>query len=1092
MRRASSGEPDVREAKVSLRLRRSGPALTLRHAVALGGLAALLAAAGCGRERRLLGGAEALALLRSIEGMRPVESRLAGFAGHAPCRSLAKEEREERLLPAVACSGPPPAGGAGRRALERVGRAIRSGPPSSDLEYAAGLWWLIQRTAPGAAEHAVGHLEAAVAAGADSAALLNDLGAAYFERAHREDRAGDLVRALDAIELALERDPDLAEARFNRALALERLGLCAPAESAWGDALVAEVRPAWSGEISARRAAIDCAWPAWSEIAAWASGAGDQPPAALDRLLVLAPAEALQRALDELLPAWADDYLAGDLARASTRLARVRRLGDELQRRSGDKSVLRLARALEHPSPDAARRLAEAHREYGRAAGLRADSRYAEAERSFLRAGESGGCGGSPLALWARHGAVVARIAAADHASARTMLRELRAEPTLAALPALEAQVAWSEGLIELRTGGFAESRQRFDAAAKIYRGMGDPVQAGAARALAGESLYALGLGAEAWQARVEALTALGRRPSGTLHNLLIDAALAAREEGFPRAALTLQTAGLESARTLESISRVVEALLWRSKVLVALGREPEALADLEAALAGAGGLPDRAMRRRLSADVQEARGALLLAREPAAAVAALSDAVAVYRDTAYAWKLPATLLLRAEAWRLLGESARAEADLGAAIDEFERRDLAMPPELLRLSHFERAQEIFDQMIRLQLDRGRPDLALGYSERARRAAWAGAAGKGSEVGGEGRAADPAPAVAVAAVPGGVAVIEYAVVGDRLLTWVVHDGRIGFFERPLGGLAARVEGFARVLSAPAAGAMEVEVAAEALHRELVAPWIGGVPAGTHLVFAPDRFLHAVAFGALRDPGSHRWLADDYVVSTTPGLSFAVGAEHPGRRPSRRSGVLLVGDPRFDPGEAGELGVLQGAAEEIRQLEQLHPGARVLTGEEARRDVVVAALAEAEVVHYAGHGFANPRQPWNSFLPLARPADGGTGLLLARELYSPARGPWRVVVLSACGAASDGRLRSAGFAPLVSAFLAAGAESVVSSLWSVDDRAVVPLAVGLHRGLAAGLSAPEALDRARRELLERTPATPPHLWASFQVTGVAGRR
>ena len=1065
--------------------RRRGSASALRLAAAWGVLAALPWTGGCGRERELRSGDEALALLRSIEGLRPVESRLAGFEGHRPCRTLPEEQPP---LPRVVCSAPPAVAGAARPALERVGHAIRRRPDSAGFEHAAGLSWLIRRDDAEAADRAVGHLEAAAAvAGAATAALLNDLGAAYVQRAHRGERAGDLVLGLDAIERALDRYPTLAEARFNRALALERLGLCPQAEAAWRDALDSQTRPPWSAEISARRAALDCRWPSWSDVETWAGGAGDEPPAALERLYSLAPAEVQRRALEMLLPAWADDYFAGDLAEASLRLARLARLGEELRLRSGDETLARSVQALADGSPDAVRRLARAHRRYGVAARRRAESRYVEAERWYLRAAEAGGADGSPLGAWARHGAVVARIAAADYESARRELGTLRAEPGVDALPALAAELAWSEGLIELRTGGFAESRRRFDDAAGIYRGMGEAFQAGAARALAAESLYALGLGGDAWQARVEALAVLGRRPSGALHNLLVDAALAAREEGSLHAALSLQTAGVEAARALGSISRVIEALLWRSKALAALGREPEALADLGEALAGAAGIPDPGIRRRLVADVQEARGALLLARAPELAETALSEAVAVYRETDYAWKLPSTLRLRAEAWRRLGRPARAEQDLDAAIREFERRDQAMPPELFRLSHFERAQETFDRMIRLQLDRGRRDLALGYAERARRAAWPAAAERSSR-GDGGRTGEPAAAAAAVAVPEGVAVVEYAVVGDRLLTWVVHRGRIRFFDRPLGDLAARVDAFARALGTRGTRAGEIESAAEVLHDRLIGPRAEGIPRRTHLIFVPDRFLHLVAFGALRDPGSHRWLADDFVVSTSPSLSFANGGHR--AAPPSRSGVLLVGDPSFDAREAGPLGELRGAADEVRQLERVHPGARLLIGPEARKDVVLAALAEADVVHYAGHAFANPRQPWNSFLALARPTDSGTGLLLARELYSPARGPWRVVVLSACGSASDGRLRSAGFAPLVSAFLAAGAESVVSSLWSVDDDAVIPLAVGLHQALAAGLPPPQALDRARRELLDRAPDTPPYMWASLQATGVAG--
>ena len=182
-------------------------------------------------------------------------------------------------------------------------------------------------------------------------------------------------------------------------------------------------------------------------------------------------------------------------------------------------------------------------------------------------------------------------------------------------------------------------------------------------------------------------------------------------------------------------------------------------------------------------------------------------------------------------------------------------------------------------------------------------------------------------------------------------------------------------------------------------------------------------------------------------------------------------------------------MPGAAEEVREIAGLDPEAIALIGERATKDAVLAAMARADVIHYAGHGVASLRDPWATFLPLARPAGRGTGFLLAREIHGLAIGPWRVVTLSACGAPSDGELRSAGFPAMVSAFLAAGAETVVASLWSVDDQAVRPLVVEFHRALAEGLPAPEALDRARRRFIASRQDASPHLWASLGATSSA---
>ncbi|HLX10304.1 MAG TPA: hypothetical protein VKY89_20825, partial [Thermoanaerobaculia bacterium] len=874
----------------------------------------LLVAPGCGSpEPPPRSPAEAMALLAAIPELRPVAPRLTGLQGYAPCLQAS---RGGGAGPSFTCSPVFEEGGRAARDLERVRRALAAHPQAPDFAAVAGLWFLIHSAAPGAADRAVDRLEAAVLALPGNADLQNDLAAAYLVRGDVMGRPTDFLLALDTLERSLALESGLEAARFNRGLVFERLGLCAPAAAAWRDYLGADPSSGWAHEAASRRSSMSCDWPEWQPVKDWATATSASPPAALARLLDLAPVEASRRALEELLPAWAATWLAGDLAKAHLQLARLRHLGDALSARTGDATIVKLAADLEADGEPRRAQLALAYQDLGEAARLQGASLYALALERYRRALRASGGLPAPAALWASYGVLSTLVTEEDYSAARRALADLRRDD-LAGMPTLAARIAWSEGLMQLRSGAFAESRQSFAAAAATYTRLHDGVSAGAARALEAESLQALGLDEEAWRLRIEAFRALGRRPSGPLHNLLVDAALASREEGRPHAALALQTAGLAVARALRSPSRTVEALLWRSKILTALGRSDEARADLQSALSQAPGIADLGVRRRLSADLQEAYGELLLEHDPAAAAAAFSVALRFYQETAFAWKLPSVLLLRARARLRLGQEAFAAADLAAAVDEFERRDRAMPPDVFRYSHLERAQETFDAMIRLQLDRHRPDLALVYAERARLATWPAPvpAARRAAAGVQALSREAAVQAAVKALPPDVAVIELAILDDHLLTWVLYAGRTRFLARPLAGLPARVEAFWNALAAPGGQGSELAAMAAALYGDLVAPWAGEVPAGTRLVFAPDRFLYRVAFAALRDPARRRWLAQDFVVSTAPSLLFAAGALRP--PPTQAGGVgrgsaLLVGDPGFDPGETGELPALPGAA------------------------------------------------------------------------------------------------------------------------------------------------------------------------------------
>ncbi len=95
-------------------------------------------------------------------------------------------------------------------------------------------------------------LEAAADADAGSPRYRADLAAAYVTRSERLGRADDLPRALSAAEAALQADPRLLEALFNKALVLEHLGLREDARDTWEEYLRHDGTSAWADEVRAR------------------------------------------------------------------------------------------------------------------------------------------------------------------------------------------------------------------------------------------------------------------------------------------------------------------------------------------------------------------------------------------------------------------------------------------------------------------------------------------------------------------------------------------------------------------------------------------------------------------------------------------------------------------------------------------------------------------------------------------------------------------------------------------------------------------------------------------------------------------------
>ena len=121
------------------------------------------------------------------------------------------------------------------------------------------------------------------------------------------------------------------------------------------------------------------------------------------------------------------------------------------------------------------------------------------------------------------------------------------------------------------------------------------------------------------------------------------------------------------------------------------------------------------------------------------------------------------------------------------------------------------------------------------------------------------------------------------------------------------------------------------------------------------------------------------------------------------------------------------------------------------------------------------------------PAAGPEDGFLTALEISELALDAR----LVVLSGCGTGTGSLFKGEGIKGLSEAFRRAGTDSLVVSLWSVDDRATAVFMGRFYRRLAAGDPPARALGRAKREMIASRYGSPFH-WAAFVLTGLAADR
>jgi CHAT domain-containing protein len=261
---------------------------------------------------------------------------------------------------------------------------------------------------------------------------------------------------------------------------------------------------------------------------------------------------------------------------------------------------------------------------------------------------------------------------------------------------------------------------------------------------------------------------------------------------------------------------------------------------------------------------------------------------------------------------------------------------------------------------------------------------------------------------------------------------------------------------------------------ALYARLVQPLDAAI-AGKSLVIVPHGVLHYLPFHALQN-SEGQFLIDQHAVRFVPSASVLSLI-----RPSTaKSGpnLLAIGNPDLGNPKLD----LEYSETEVRGLAGMYGDSRVLL----RRDATESAFKKAggvfQRIHFATHGMFKAESPLESGLYLAKDADND-GALTVGELYSLSLTA-DLVTLSACETGLGKISNGDDVVGLARGFLYAGARSIVSSLWSVDDKATSELMQAFYRNLAS-MPKHEALRQA--QIQARKDFAHPFYWAAFQLTG-----
>lgn len=923
------------------------------------------------------------------------------------------------------------------RLLAQLERTARTDPSPSNI-HRLGLGQLLV----GRTDDAIKTLTRAAKAAPQDAAILSDLSAAQLA-------IDTPFAAGESAALALEADKQSLPAMFNWAMSMDSLAATPAAIKAWERYLAADAASEWSKEARERLARLKQPAFDWTADQKLLKPTVDQ--ATLERLVKRYPQRVRTWVQEDLLPRWVEGKRPEDLALA-TRIAQLRAPHDPY--------LLDIVRAATAPGFD------EAMRVYVRARKLSRAQKKDEAAPFFDQAIAQMRAAASPMALTATIFAASNAMGQGDGDRALLLLTTL---PDTSKYPSMSAEALWVRALTEYRMNEPVDSLRCVREAYALSLKSGETEHQAALAGLIAGGLERVSDEAEAQRASLTALraTAAINATPQYRHNSYTEAVRAAKLLRQTHVQLAFTECSLAAAHEMKMPGAIADQLVNRAEARNALGDRAGALRDLSEARRLVTNEATPGLRDLTLAAADYVTAVVDKERNPANALAALNSARDRWHRRKWSWYAAAASLEMGDIQRARGDRRAAEAEYLAGIEGMEQARTTATDRQMRTSYFERAENLFDRLITLLLEEQRTADALSIAERKRARTLLDQASTN-----ETTTAKPLDAAGLqASLDPSTRVIEFTTASDHVFAWLVSGDAI--VSSRTTATTPEIERHIEALRNAMASANEATTRTEAawLYTQLFGAFGPRLDDAKTVIIVPDGALFNIPFGALVAPGG-RYLVEQCEVSISPSASVWVNTHHA----TARGSVLAVAQPSprdFTP--------LPRAADDARSMRSLYSDAIVLIGDAVETADFLRRSAAARLVAFSGH--ATPRAL------VFQSGRDGHDFLGADEVASHRLASKPTVILAACSTGQGTLRRVEGIDSIATAFLAAGARSVVATLWDIEDEPSSAMFLAINKALAAGQSPAAAVRTAQLAMLRDPSATyrRPANWAGVFVVG-----
>ena len=327
------------------------------------------------------------------------------------------------------------------------------------------------------------------------------------------------------------------------------------------------------------------------------------------------------------------------------------------------------------------------------------------------------------------------------------------------------------------------------------------------------------------------------------------------------------------------------------------------------------------------------------------------------------------------------------------------------------------------------------------------------------------------------IPNDTALLEYMVTKDGIVIWTIDRETIESSIVPMTRelLKEKVVRYREMMEQ----VTPLEKESVELYNLLIRPVERLISGTKYIGIIPHDVLHYLSFSSLFD--GKQYLMEAHPIFYSPSASVMKMISD--RRVRAYSDtplqkLLVIGNP-----DLGDSALdLPFAEREAGSIGREFEGSEILVRKEATETRVREDIGRFEGVHFASHGIYDSSTPLFSSLKLTRDF-ANDGNLTANEVFSLNLRA-SIVMMSACQTGLGKLTTGDEIIGLNRAFIYAGAPSIISTLWRVNDAASAMLVKRFYR-YSKNSDLAESIRLAQMAVKEYYPH--PAYWAGFGLTG-----